>query len=142
VVRDGQVEVCGVASIGVGLVFLGLLVGRDVEGVSGVKSNLLVLRGVVDTIFSYKLKRTISVITLEDTDCTLRQWNTQFVGLFIDKLYLIACFDIFLFVTAGIDRDKVVFADSDVVDLGDELHLFFRVVVEVNQLAESVHVVI
>ena len=140
VVGDGEVETCAVASVGVGLVLGCDFVSSNVEGVSSGQSDILVLGSVVDAVLANELQRSIAFVSLEHPHDSLRQRNTQTVGLLVSELYLVGSLDVALRRATRSNGNKVVFPDIDVVDLRNELHLLLGVIVQRNRLAQGVHV--
>jgi hypothetical protein len=143
VVGHSQVEVGRIAAVvAVGLEVGGVFVSSDIKRVASSQCDILVLGSVVDAVLSDKLQRTVSFVSLENADSAFGEGNTQAVGLTIAELNFVAGLQAGLGVSAGVDGDEVVLADSDVVDSGNELNLLLRVIVEGHWLAESVHVVV
>jgi hypothetical protein len=97
---------------------------------------------VVDRILADELKRVVGVVCFEDPHCALGEREAESVALGVEKLYLVASFEVGLRVASCVDVDLVVFANLDAIDFWDELNLLLGVIVEGDWLAESIQVII
>lgn len=97
---------------------------------------------MVDAVLSHELEGAVGVISLEDSHCPFGKRNAQAVSLAISEFDLVAGLEVGLGVASRVDGDEVVLPDGDVVDLGDELYLLLRVIVQRDWLTEGVHVIV
>ena len=67
VVRDCHVYIRCVTSLASACAVCGYFVGNYVESVACVESYILVFRGVVDTVLTYELQRTVTLISFENS---------------------------------------------------------------------------
>ena len=141
-VCDGNIEVGWIAAISKRLVTVGILVGSDVKWVSSGESNVLIFWSVVNAVFTHEFKRFIRIISFENSNSTLGKRDAKTIGFSVAEFNSVSCFKVWLRVAACTDANKIVFTDGNIVDFRDELHLFLRVVIERNRLAQGVHMII
>ena len=114
------------------------LVSSDIEGISGVQSDSLVFRSVVNPILSDELEGAIIFVFFEHSDCPLWKSNPQFVLLRVFNIYFVGGLPVSLIVCPSADTQLIVFSDLHPKYLGDELYLLLGFVIESHWVAESV----
>jgi hypothetical protein len=99
-IADSHIYIGCVASLSVGGAVSGNFVGNDIEGVSCIESDVLILWGVVNTILSDKLKRAIFLISLENPHSSFRKRNPQLIVLIVRDINFVMSFEVDLTVAS------------------------------------------
>lgn len=132
VVGHSQVQISHVAPVLIALVVGGNLVGCNVECVAGGQGYGLVDRGVVDWVLANEFQRIVCSVELIYSKNAFGQRYAQIILLAVGKLDFVGSDDVVLRAASSADTDQIVFPDSNIQGLCNELDLFLGILVEGN----------
>jgi hypothetical protein len=78
---------------------------------------------MIDAVLSDELQTSVCLVPLENSHCSLWQWNSQIQILGILELDLVLSFQVVYRVSSNIYIDQMVLSDWNIVNFWNELDL-------------------